>query len=227
MIVLFISECEKKARKRTAKILDCFAERIGSSTWKTRITMEGLKAVKILLAKKASKNTAVACHRIVGRRSTRLMWIVGNKRKFNRHGLVCTNTTGVDKLTVQDNDWIYLELIKILCALASLFHDWGKAWDEFQKKLIHKKITNDYLRHEYISLMLWAAFVRARQDSEWLEELASQNINEKNIIEYFQSQKLEDSVFKQLPGTLSRLIGWLILSHHFLPETKNPLPCQT
>ncbi|GAB3050157.1 hypothetical protein GCM10027155_15120 [Acinetobacter apis] len=93
MIVTFISECEKKSIPRTRQVLDAFADRIGSYTWQTVITEEGLNAVKRLLLSTVSKNTAVACHRITTRRTTTLVWIVGNRSKFNIHGVVPVNYT--------------------------------------------------------------------------------------------------------------------------------------
>ena len=45
MMVLFVSQCEKKAHKRTRRVLDAFADRIGDNTWRTVITEEGLQAV--------------------------------------------------------------------------------------------------------------------------------------------------------------------------------------
>lgn len=91
MIVTFISQCEKKAIKRTNRVLDAYANRIGDRTWQTVITQEGLDMVKKLLKKNASKNTAVSCHKIRGRALTKLLWTVGNKRKFNSEGVVPVN----------------------------------------------------------------------------------------------------------------------------------------
>lgn len=93
MIVTFISQCEKKAIARTRRVLDAFADRIGDNTWQTVITEDGLLAVKNLLRKSASKNTAVSCHRIATRRRTELVWIVGNRNKFNLEGIVPVNWT--------------------------------------------------------------------------------------------------------------------------------------
>ena len=93
MIVTFVSECEKKALKRSRRVLDAFADRIGHNTWQTVITEEGLDAVHSLLKKSATKNTAVSCHRIKSRIRTELQWIVGNKHKFNLEGNVPVNTT--------------------------------------------------------------------------------------------------------------------------------------
>ena len=63
MKVTFISQCEKKSLNKTRRVLDAFANRIGNRTWQTPITEEGLQAVKKLLKKTATKNTAVAHHK--------------------------------------------------------------------------------------------------------------------------------------------------------------------
>ncbi|WP_198244593.1 CRISPR-associated endonuclease Cas3'' [methane-oxidizing endosymbiont of Gigantopelta aegis] len=93
MMVTFVSECEKKALNRTRRVLDAFANRIGSRTWQTVITEEGLQAVKKLLRKSATKNTAVSCHWIRSRSRSELLWVVGNKEKFNDWGYVPVNYT--------------------------------------------------------------------------------------------------------------------------------------
>ena len=59
MMVTFISQCEKNALKKTRRVLDAFADRIGDNTWQTIITQDGLNAVKKLLRKTATKSTAV------------------------------------------------------------------------------------------------------------------------------------------------------------------------
>ncbi|WP_347455017.1 CRISPR-associated endonuclease Cas3'' (plasmid) [Acinetobacter thermotolerans] len=96
MIVTFISQCEKKAIPRTRRVLDAFADRIGDNTWQTIITEEGLIAVKKLLRKTVTKSTAVSCHWIRGRRRSELLWIVGNRNKFNNIGVVPVNSTQKD-----------------------------------------------------------------------------------------------------------------------------------
>lgn len=93
MIVTFVSQCEKKSLKRTRRILDAFANRIGDNVWQTAITEDGLKTVKHLLRKSATKSTAVSCHRNKTRQLTELVWVVGNKRKFNEVGVVPVNWT--------------------------------------------------------------------------------------------------------------------------------------
>ena len=73
MMVIFTSLSEKKAIHYTRRVLDAYAERIGSDTWKTIITEKGLETVKILLKQTATKNTAVSCHWIRGHNYSGLM----------------------------------------------------------------------------------------------------------------------------------------------------------
>ncbi|WP_201545361.1 CRISPR-associated helicase Cas3' [Psychrobacter sp. H7-1] len=93
MLVTFVSQCEKKALRRTRRILDAFANRIGDNVWQTAITEEGLTTVKRLLRQSATRSMAVSCHRVRTRQRTELVWIVGNKRKFNEVGFVPVNWT--------------------------------------------------------------------------------------------------------------------------------------
>ncbi len=93
MMVTFVSQCEHKALNRTRRVLDAFANRIGTNTWQTVITEEGLQAVKKLLRKSATKNTAVSCHWIRSRSRSEFLWVVGNKNEFNEQGFVPVNYT--------------------------------------------------------------------------------------------------------------------------------------
>lgn len=104
-MVVFVSQCEKKALARTRRVLDTFADRIGDNTWQTVITLEGLLAVKKLLRKTASKNTAVSCHWIRTRSKTELVWVVGRRQAFNYLGVVPVNFTSkeviMDKFPIE------------------------------------------------------------------------------------------------------------------------------
>ena len=99
MMVTFISQCEKKALKKTRRVLDAFANRIGDNTWQTVITQEGLNTVKKMLRQTASKSTAVSCHWIRSRSRSQFLWVVGNKSKFDEQGVVPVNST-------QEEGWI-------------------------------------------------------------------------------------------------------------------------
>ena len=215
--------------KKSRRVLDAFADRIGDRTWQTLITLEGLNAVKKNLRKTASKNTAVACHRIRGRNRTELVWIVGNREKFNLQGIVPVNYTKRNILNSQwENDWHLLPLIQTLVALASLLHDWGKASHWFHKKLRRKskKIIGDPLRHEWISCLFICALVEQAGDSEsdesWLTLLETGAVDEAAIQNYFKEilknacLQEPQSPFDKLPP-IAGLVVWLILSHHRLP----------
>ncbi|MBD1559325.1 CRISPR-associated endonuclease Cas3'' [Vibrio sp. S9_S30] len=93
MMVTFVSQCEKNALKKTRRILDAFANRIGDNTWQTLITEDGLITVKKMLRKTASRSTAVSCHWLRSRSRSQFLWVVGNKNKFNLEGVVPVNTT--------------------------------------------------------------------------------------------------------------------------------------
>jgi len=215
MMVTFVSQCEKKSLAKTRRVLDAFANRIGNNTWQTVITNEGLQAVKQLLRNTASKNTAVSCHWLRSRSRSELVWIVGNRNKFNAEGIVPVNTTQKTILNTQwENDWDYLPLIKSLTALAALFHDWGKASEFFQSKLKASKIIGDPLRHEWISTLFLNALVKGQSDEQWLQRL---------IAGEFDVAALKSTAKKNLKTPLSNLpnaaslLAWLIVSHHRLP----------
>ena len=93
MMVTFVSQCEKNALKKTRRVLDAFANRIGDNTWQTLITEDGLITVKKMLRQTASKSTAVSCHWIRTRARSQFLWVVGNKNKFNDEGVVPVNST--------------------------------------------------------------------------------------------------------------------------------------
>jgi len=103
MMVTFVSQCQKKALRRTRRVLDTFANRIGDTTWQTIITNEGLQVVQKLLKRTASKNTAVSCHWIRSRSRSELLWIVGNKEAFDESGVVAVNY-GVTKRFVGERE---------------------------------------------------------------------------------------------------------------------------
>ena len=223
MKVTFVSQCEKKALKRTRQVLDSFADRIGDNVWQTVITHEGLNTVKTLLRKTASKSTAVSCHWIRSRSRTELVWIVGNKREFNYMGVVPVNSTQRNKFIGEEAINPYYEIIALASAIAGLFHDFGKSNSLFQDKLDkkHKGKTFEPYRHEWLSLRLFQAFVKDKKsDVEWLKDLSNvDNKTESIVLEKIirdDINNVTDKIFANL-APLAKLVAWLVLSHHRLP----------
>ncbi|MFZ4703902.1 MAG: type I-F CRISPR-associated helicase Cas3f, partial [Candidatus Methylumidiphilus sp.] len=232
MNVLLVSQCSKNALTETRRILDQFAERRGDRTWQTAITLQGLETLHRLLRQTARKNTAVACHWIRGKDHSELLWVVGDARQFNERGATPTNITERDVLRAGDeNDWHTAETIRLLAAMAALFHDVGKANEAFQKKLTSNKPIADAYRHEWVSLRLFEAFVRQCGDSDqdWLSRLGNLSDQIGTIcLATLQKDGITDNPLpgpfkadsflarKALPP-LAQIVGWLVVSHHRMP----------
>lgn len=221
MNVLFVSQCSGRALTETRRILDQFAERRGERSWHTPITWEGLRTVHKLLRSKARKNSAVACFWI-HRDRNELLWIVGSARRFNVQGATPTNTTVRDLMRSRDeNDWHHGEVIRLLAAMAALFHDFGKANAAFQQKLKKASKSRDAYRHEWVSLRLFVALVGdAEDDSSWLRQLADSQSDLSNwkdrLFRDGIDSPLDNAPLKNLPP-MARALGWLIVTHHRLP----------
>lgn len=217
MIVNFVSECEKNALSKTAQILDKFANRIGKKTWQTIMTDEGLQTVKKQLRRIATKNTAVLCYAFQDQLESEVVWIVGNRHKFTTQSVMPVS----DFINLpSDNQWQYLPLIKSITAVAALFHDWGHASACFQQTRKLGQLPHEALRHEWVSCLLFHAFINGDQtDSAWLERLAYAEINEAQIRDTVAKNTVHRPL-KDLPP-LACLISWLILSHHRLPLPQN------
>ncbi|SLM32019.1 conserved hypothetical protein [Desulfamplus magnetovallimortis] len=224
MNVLFVSQCSKRALTETRRILDQFAERKGTRTWQTAITLQGLSTLRKMLARTARRNTSVACHWIKAGYRTELLWIVGNLRRFNEVGTVPTNTTRRDVLkSMDENPWHIIEVIVIVSSIAGLFHDFGKTGAMFQKKVCKNARTAEPYRHEWLSVRLFQAFVGKLDDQQWLEKMSAiKEGDTQELLKSLQCDSLDNAADRNNPfkdiAPLAQLVCWLILSHHRMPK---------
>lgn len=223
MNIMLVSQCSKQALPSTRRILDQFAERKGSRTWLTPITEIGLQTLHQMLRQRARRNTAVACHWVRGSK-IELLWIVGNRRKFNRDGNVPTDTRKHSVLNdINEGKWCHTEGIALLAAIAGLLHDFGKANALFQKKLVVSEASkSEPIRHEWLSVRLFQSFVADQTDQQWLQAL--KDIQSKDGADWIKNATqdgLSDSKKSPLVALKGRQVAlavcWLILTHHRLP----------
>jgi CRISPR-associated endonuclease/helicase Cas3 len=224
MNVMFVSQCDKRALTETRRVLDQFAERRGDRTWQTPITQDGLQTLHRMLRQTARKNTAVACHWIRGVGQTELLWVVGDRHRFNAQGSVPTNTTKRNILRQQDeNTWHHGQLMSALTDLAGLLHDLGKSTHAFQQRLRGQLIERNLVRHEWASVRLFEAFVGLDDDATWLARLANPTVvDDARWIDSLHRDGLDGrptSPFKTLAGApVAQALAWLVVTHHRLPQ---------
>jgi CRISPR-associated endonuclease/helicase Cas3 len=140
MMVTFVSQCEKNALRRTRRVLDSFANRIGDNTWQTIITQEGLNAIQKLLRKTASKSTAVSCHWIRSRSRSDFLWVVGNREEFDENGVVPVNY-GVTKRFIGEKEIMLDKIYANTNGQRLDQHLFGVGY--LAKKLIEKVVPED------------------------------------------------------------------------------------
>jgi CRISPR-associated endonuclease/helicase Cas3 len=135
------------------------------------------------------------------------------------------------------NSWRSAETFAVLAAIAALFHDFGKAGRCFQQSLAGTgKFRFQPYRHEWISLRLFEAFAGQKSDDEWLAKLGQlSSADEKPLLAKLvkdhpdrricpvSGQALNASPLRSL-APLARAVGWLILSHHRLPQARTGEP---
>ena len=155
MIVLFISECEKSAWTRTRRILSRYAVQIGRRSWMARMSQEGLNEVRKELGSCATRNTAVACHRVLGRNHTELCWVVGTKRFFGASGEFAFSYTEKSMPYEIAEQGLLERSLRHAPKFFAYWHDMGKYAAPFQKKLKNPASRqSDPIRHERISILI-------------------------------------------------------------------------
>ena len=178
MNIICVNESQKKALIRSRRILGKYLNQVGSRTWIGRISEEGLRDLKLELKAGASRHTSVACHRVVTRSRTQLVWIVGSKRNFDGEGRYAFKTSGNVLHLYAGAMPVRTKLLRHVTRLAALFHDLGKINKAFQENLKYGLSRAEAVRHDLLSCMiLYQALKNAlgeniHSDDQWLELFA-------------------------------------------------------
>ncbi|MGF6489167.1 hypothetical protein [Pseudomonas frederiksbergensis] len=154
MHVFLVSACQHKAWSRSRAVLDSYAIRAGERTWVTPITQEELEELKLLLRRKATRQTAVACYSNDGLRRMRLLWIVGSRDAFGPDGHYPVEFTR--SLLTPLPTW--LRDVSLLAQVGGYLHDWGKSGAPFAGMLsaaLQGQRSDEPVRHEWVSLCLF------------------------------------------------------------------------
>lgn len=209
MNIIVTSSCSKQSLKQTRVILDSFGYRISKYTWSMKINQEGLLNLISLLKKKARKNNAIS---IFNSKNLDLIAFIGSKDQYNLedNNKICIKR----KLIMSETKNNFLEII----AKAALYHDIGKANEEFQAKL-KVKLTKeenkrDLFRHELLSVLILNFL-----DTDYFNQSSEINYKKKFedfLIDFIETKKeflnLDKESFSELD-----MIKFLILTHHKIP----------
>lgn len=219
MHIVLISACEKRALKKTRAVLDSYAIRTGDRTWTTPVTVEGMREIRAALKRCATRQTAVACYRNVGRRAMKLLWIVGSKRPFGPDGHFPCGTVRSRSLNGHTPRWV--SCASLLAETGGKGHDCGKTLRGFQGTLYAcvegqeiDRAANG-IRHEWASMKLLQAM---RGDGSNLEE-AWEKLRWPKALK-------ELSLKKGLHGPCDTL-DFIVATHHKLFEGPGMVPLST
>ncbi|MBC7603707.1 MAG: hypothetical protein H7255_13740 [Ramlibacter sp.] len=207
MHIVIVSQCEKKAILRTAKVLDGYAVRHGDRTWITPITKNGLDALYQELRSRGTRQTAVSCYANDGARRLKLLWVVGRKGAFGPGGsvAVATKTQGG-----QTPDLVLSPAMRLACLLAEcagLIHDFGKYGWIFQRKLESSVPLADPVRHEWISLTV---LLKLLEGGSW-EDGWESSLRMKDYLNH--PHGIQNGL-----QTVESVLAFLVMSHHRLPR---------
>jgi len=215
MHIILISACEKRALKKTRAILDSFAIRTGSRSWATPITLEGMREIRTALKHVATRQTAVACYRNVGRSAMKLLWIVGSKQPFGPDGHYPSGTIRIRALSSNVPNWV--SCAALLAESGGKGHDWGKTLQGFQTTL--KSCVDGQrgdpaangIRHEWVSMRL----LQVVREGNSIEE-AWARLSRPKEVAFLSLKKGMDNPCD--------VLDFIVATHHKLFSGKSRLP---
>ena len=213
MHIVLISQCEKKAILRTARVLDAYAVRHGDRTWVTPITKNGLDALYHELRSRGTRQTAVSCYVNDGTRRLKLLWVIGRKGAFGPAGAVAVATKEQAAKKQVPELSAAVRMACLLAECAGLIHDFGKYGEIFQNKLQSPIPLADPIRHEWISLQVLLALLEGKSwEQGW-------NVDKPLRMKDYLAH---DHGIQNGLNTVEAVLAFLVMSHHRLPRRGQP-----
>ena len=230
--IIAVCRSEKSSRDRVARVLDRYFWRVGDRTWRGKATNACLDRVAKELRKRATRNTAVVLHEIRSSSESRVPIIrIGSRHAFSDEGVVPVSSHPADfrkRSRIHGSAMTSAAVVGI----AALFHDLGKATKLFQNK-IRRALKGgdaeaDAVRHELFSSAVWDELYGGAGDADLVDGLVELTpamidqacvcVRESLAVTHRAPTRSLSFRFIGRTGTLSHLIGMLILTHHRLPE---------
>lgn len=240
MQLLVVDESEKKAWRRSRRVLAAFLYRRGSRTFTGRLSQQGVEELVQKLKDIASKNSKIAVFRLAGNSEFELIARIGNTSEWGDEGWFAHRVRAAAP-PVKSGYVAMLKVIRVLVRLSALFHDIGKANEQFQLKLRADTPSGERLRHEllsYLMLQKWAQDkVSPKTPLAWLDTLSkdptalasmtkaakidlpanfdkwAQGSGESPTLIKDEAERLLASIAEGPEVLLSSLL-WLVLTHH-------------
>ena len=179
--ILINNESIRKSYKKSQRILSKFLPQLGQRTFCGSISQEGLKKLTSELKLISSKYMSISCLSIKNKHNTELLWILGNKDNFdNEDGTYAMKTKNLIKKPLSFIEESKEKYFNSLIKISALFHDLGKANNDFQSKLLsvievakENKTYNSYqnsefFRHETVSVFLTYLFFEYFENNKLL-----------------------------------------------------------
>ena len=218
MHVTLVSQCEKRALKRTRALIDRYAIRISDRSWSTPITKEALDDLRLALRRNATRQTAIACYINKGRHAMKLAWTIGRPDAFGLDGALAVGTQRRPRPAPPP----WLRTISLVAKTAGLAHDLGKGSVHFQNKLAsavqnaNAEPIKDETRHEWVSMKLYQSM--RENGFDWQQSWARINADSRK-----RNMPFDDG--ERAISSVLEAVDFAVLTHHQMLAPKQQKIC--
>lgn len=171
MHILVIDESEKKAWVKSRRILAASLYRRGSRAFTGRLSAEGLKELITALKKVARKNTCIGIFQLTANADFQLIQQIGKEGRWGEEGYFAHRVSSRPAPRLEGFSAVD-KLLRSVIRLSALFHDIGKANEQFQL-MLRGKSKHQHIRHELVSYLLLRELSKRNSSKPFLELLAA------------------------------------------------------